>query len=540
MLYESKIFDRNTDFPSQFEAIIDAPDNGGDAFVVCEAAKHIKGLLTNPPKRSSEAKLLYLDYADGFFNDCLIDFDGYPGLWRENAREIEDLIEQAEHAISTPHYSTTYERPPVRATLNSFHGRMIAYHAINDAFLGKFGEFKTHIEAADRISRANVLLLMEENENCSSDGWRVKIELASQPLLIVSRADLEGRYARLLTETLDAYRTYLEQLDFDIEDCMGIFQKIEGLSRLTEGCDANAVPASENKASSGFLPPWGAPRLRNYVVFGRDHGGEPLKWIALDVAEGKTLLLSDKILDVHAYAQEDAEACLWENGDLREFISGELVFDLFTSAERAYIDGVPRIMRALEIERCFPRDEDRISYGTAYANSHGLMVNASGAGGYWTSTPGEKPCCMAFVRPDGDIDTQGCPQDETMGLGVRLALTLKVDVNAYSRRRQLSENDDAWDGVWLEDDSNTGDTFPFGCGNRPESLSDAEIAILRALSDFGEARVSDLAQYVEFPVSKAYNVLVNLEGKDLVEKTVSKKRLLTPAGIKALRGVGCC
>lgn len=174
------------------------------------------------------------------------------------------------------------------------------------------------------------------------------------------------------------------------------------------------------------LPTWAAPRERKYAEFGRDHDGRPLKWIVFTAPDGCAILFSEQILDVQPYTQTEVETCTWEKSTLEEYVRKTLVLDLFTSDERRYLDGPPWVPERDEIERRFPRDEDRVAYPTPHAASCAPSAfDVARPGKYWLSTPGDD-FCIQFVRPDGDIDFSGYSACDETGLGVRLAMRLKV------------------------------------------------------------------------------------------------------------------
>jgi len=58
-------------------------------------------------------------------------------------------------------------------------------------------------------------------------------------------------------------------------------------------------------------------------------------WFALDKQDGKTLIITEKVIDKRPYHHEETEIT-WETSDMRKYLNGEF-YDSFSEADRARI-----------------------------------------------------------------------------------------------------------------------------------------------------------------------------------------------------------
>ena len=64
------------------------------------------------------------------------------------------------------------------------------------------------------------------------------------------------------------------------------------------------------------------------------NGKEPIEWIVLEVQDGKSLLLSKKVLEKKPYNDTLAEEITWENCTLRKWLNGSFISLAFNEIER--------------------------------------------------------------------------------------------------------------------------------------------------------------------------------------------------------------
>ena len=73
--------------------------------------------------------------------------------------------------------------------------------------------------------------------------------------------------------------------------------------------------------------------LGHYEQDGNEENGvEPIEWIVLDVQDGRSLLLSRYLLDVHPYHEKN-EDITWQDCSLRKWLNEEFMQAAFTPAE---------------------------------------------------------------------------------------------------------------------------------------------------------------------------------------------------------------
>lgn len=84
----------------------------------------------------------------------------------------------------------------------------------------------------------------------------------------------------------------------------------------------------------------------DYVIFGRyeqdrndDNGLEPIEWEILDEQDGKMLLISRYVLDVHKFQSEGSGyvSVSWENCDLRRWLNDDFLNTAFNTSEQQLI-----------------------------------------------------------------------------------------------------------------------------------------------------------------------------------------------------------
>ena len=150
------------------------------------------------------------------------------------------------------------------------------------------------------------------------------------------------------------------------------------------------------------------------VKFGRyyeDKAGKklaPIEWTVLDEKDGKTLLVTTKVIDAVPF-HNSLQAVTWDNCDLRAWLNGKFLETAFTKAEQNAIAlsdvsavknprfdtpvGQPTKDKVflLSYEECLkymPTDADRTCFPTDYAIAHECYINTNGHAAWWLRSNG--------------------------------------------------------------------------------------------------------------------------------------------------------
>ena len=179
------------------------------------------------------------------------------------------------------------------------------------------------------------------------------------------------------------------------------------------------------------------------------NGKEPIKWIVLDVKEGKSLIISKYILDCQQLGAEKAEVT-WETCGLRYWLNNTFLNDAFSSEEQKRIPTVtvtaPKDSGS--VKGLGNNTEDKVFFlsvpeaymyfkdslmckATAYAKSQGCYSTGSGYGRWWLLSPvnSDSPC-QVFISQDreGNSLVSYAGIDITFGnIGVRPVLWVNLD-----------------------------------------------------------------------------------------------------------------
>ena len=179
------------------------------------------------------------------------------------------------------------------------------------------------------------------------------------------------------------------------------------------------------------------------------NGAEPIEWIVLARAQGKTLITSKYALDCAAYNEERADVT-WETSSLRAWLNGEFLNAAFTAEEQARLapaevkaeknpsydtdpgaDVTDRVflLSLNEAQAYFAADEARACRATPYADAKSTWFDpAKAADGYvlctwWLRTPGSVPDKATACTDAGWAETGGSSVS-TADFAVRPALWL--------------------------------------------------------------------------------------------------------------------
>jgi len=183
--------------------------------------------------------------------------------------------------------------------------------------------------------------------------------------------------------------------------------------------------------------------VQNYMKPGE---AQPLKWVVLDVKDGKALVISKYVINDYPYNNADGYTS-WADCDLRVRLSDEFYKNAFTDSEKEIIltttlenadnsqygtDGGADtqdkvfVLSDAEAREYFSSDNDRKATATSMAYDKGCWLydtasdksvcsetdgpngyNAEYTCDYWLRTPGADAGAAEFVSADGSIQTGG-------------------------------------------------------------------------------------------------------------------------------------
>jgi len=156
-----------------------------------------------------------------------------------------------------------------------------------------------------------------------------------------------------------------------------------------------------------------------------DNGEEGISWIVLAVQDGKTLLISEKVLEAKPYNVKKVNVT-WEKCTLRKWLNEDFFNSAFTSKEKKSIIettvknsdnpkyGTPGgndtqdklfLLSFGEAKKYLKNQDAYKAKGTAFAKKNGLKVVKeslyAGNSGWWLRSPGLYPYDAGYVNYDG-------------------------------------------------------------------------------------------------------------------------------------------
>ena len=178
-----------------------------------------------------------------------------------------------------------------------------------------------------------------------------------------------------------------------------------------------------------------------------ENGKEDILWRVIDMAGNKALVVSEYCLDAQPYHDATADtAVMWDYASIRTWLNGDFMDEAFTSQEDNIIrnqlisaDSNPAystivgtgtrdrvfLLSALEVQRYFASDEDRVTVATAYAKGLGLSyLKKNDRCGWWLRTPGAEQHMAVYVSNTGEVVFAG--DGATYMYGVRPAMWISV------------------------------------------------------------------------------------------------------------------
>lgn len=166
-----------------------------------------------------------------------------------------------------------------------------------------------------------------------------------------------------------------------------------------------------------------------------------IKWIVLDVKDGKALVVSQKALDCQKYNETETDVT-WETCTLRNWLNNEFLNTAFTAEESDAISPVTLpdipfddddakdklfLLNTAEAKKYFISNSDKFCKSTGYAASKGAYIDKdSGNSEWWLRTSGAEPTYAVSVSYSGMINYYGSSVDSDY-TAVRPAMWIDLD-----------------------------------------------------------------------------------------------------------------
>lgn len=176
-----------------------------------------------------------------------------------------------------------------------------------------------------------------------------------------------------------------------------------------------------------------------YLLFGSYPQGEqgeaaPIVWKVLQVQDGLTYLMSEKILDVRRVSGDQWKYKGWESSELYAWLNEDFLQAAFSPEEQVALHedetlgfvSLPSVDDLQNKALGFGTDVSRRIYGTDYALAQRGLYSYSSRGysPVWTRTPSRKTHAQRATKINGKIGFIGVESDD---LGVCPIIWLKLD-----------------------------------------------------------------------------------------------------------------
>lgn len=185
-----------------------------------------------------------------------------------------------------------------------------------------------------------------------------------------------------------------------------------------------------------------------------------INWRAIDVRDGKVLVISDLILEERKYQENSDVGFEWANSSLRSYLNGDFFNRTFSQAEKDRILASNLVNRGGanttdkvfllsldEVNRYFPDNSAKIAYADRTAPALAASsVNTFGYSGvwqpyvtwnWWLRTPMDTVAQYAYsVDPEGAVKEYS----NSYGLGVRPAMWIKLEGGGFVPYEPLKFN----------------------------------------------------------------------------------------------------
>lgn len=138
------------------------------------------------------------------------------------------------------------------------------------------------------------------------------------------------------------------------------------------------------------------------------NGKEPIEWRVLAVEGDRAYVVSQKLLDDHAFNADADDGNDWNSSDLKKWLENDFASQAFTGDETKAIDGAPTLLSVDEVNKYFMSDKDRQCCPTDRLKQQwGWDSDDNGASGWWLRSPGVHSFSVAGVTSEGYVYSDG-------------------------------------------------------------------------------------------------------------------------------------
>ena len=213
----------------------------------------------------------------------------------------------------------------------------------------------------------------------------------------------------------------------EYEEAIAAFEAMDGYKDSEdqiENCKTEKLKVALKVAEVGDIVFFGAYEQDNNT----SNGKEDIKWLVLEVKDGKALVISKYALDCKQYNTSGTDVT-WETSTLRKWLNNDFINKAFSADEKAMIPTVTVsadknpvydtnpgnatqdqvfLLSITEANQYFSSDSARQCEPTDYAVANGVYVNSYSVNcWWWLRSPGYYQFSAAYVYYDGDVDEYG-------------------------------------------------------------------------------------------------------------------------------------
>ena len=213
----------------------------------------------------------------------------------------------------------------------------------------------------------------------------------------------------------------------EYEEAIAAFEAMDGYKDSEDqikNCKTEKLKVALKVAEVGDIVFFGAYEQDNNT----SNGKEDIKWLVLEVKDGKALVISKYALDCKQYNASWTDVT-WETSTLRKWLNNDFINKAFSAVEKAMIPTVtvsadknPHfyystnpgnatqdqvfLLSITEANQYFSSDSALQCEPTDYAVAKGAYVNSHRCW-WWLRSPGSSQDNAANVYDDGDVNLNG-------------------------------------------------------------------------------------------------------------------------------------
>ena len=428
LLEKKRTEDHYKEVAKLFESIKqykDASEKAKESYIKAESARK------NEIYRGANAKLsgeIILNDEMKTLESAMYEFQSISG-WKdadEKAKNcqfrIDELKAEAEHSV---HRAKRNMRIAVIVVLVCFLVSAVAIYCVNIAIPnGLYNEAVDLMESGkytEAIAAFEVL-----------DGYKDSAEKIDECNLVM----LEEKY----NDAIEAMN------EGNLDEAYSLFSELWDYKDADEKAnDILSIKAKEelNNAKVGDYITFGAYEQDGYT----SNGNEDIKWLVLEVKDGKMLVISKYALDCKPYNTSYADVT-WESCTLRTWLNNDFINTAFSSVEKSMIPEVTVateenwlygtdsgnttqdrvfLLSLAEANKYFSSDDARLCEPTNYAVFNGANVNGINSNCWWRlRSPGYNQKYAVTVNYYGAFNESG---NDVNNLNDAIRPALWIDMN---------------------------------------------------------------------------------------------------------------